>query len=453
MSSRAWEAPAFLVGKCRMRSGRAEPPTSDALRKSAWVAFGFVLLVFLGYVALSELNDAVGEAGRGAAAREESSANPVTLAFLAFPICGVLIARRRPRNPIGWIMLAIGASWGLWGLLFAYSAYGAFTNPGAVPAPELALALGYWLWVPAVGLMGTFLVLLFPGGRLPSPRWRPWARFCACVLVAEALWGLVRPGPFPDTGFGAIQNALGIEALRPVAGALDLIVIALPVCILGCAASVVGRWRRSHGIERQQLKWLAAGGATTAVLYVLFIAAGAATTFGGLERSSTWVQIIGTVAPASFVLLPIAIGVALLRHRLYDVDVVVNQALVYASLTGVLAAVYLGAVLAVGSTLRAVTGQRAGTLAVAASTLAVAALFRPARARIQAFIDRRFYRSKYDAAQTVTAFIARLRDEIDLEAMSRELVTVVGDTMQPSHLSLWLRPPDLPAGVETSRVP
>lgn len=447
MSHGDWGVPGLLVGKCGMPSGRAAPPQagSGALRRSAWGAFGVVLLAFLGYLALSALNDAAGEAGRGADARAESSANPVTLAFLAFPICGVLIARRRPRNPTGWIMLAIGASWGLWGLLFAYAAYGTFTSPGSVPAPELALALGYWLWVPAVGLMGIFLILLFPDGRLPSPRWRPWARFCACVLVAEAAWGLLRPGPFPDTGFGGIQNVLGVEALRPAAEALDLIVIALPVCILGCVASVVGRWRRSHGIERQQLKWLALGGATTAVLYVLFIAIGAATTFGGLERSSTWAQVIETVAPASFVLLPIAIGIALLRHRLYDVDVVVNQALVYTSLTGVLAVVYLGAVLAVGSTLRALTGQRAGTVAVAASTLAVAALFRPARAQIQAFIDRRFYRSKYDAAETVTAFIARLQDEIDLEAMSHELVTVVGDTMQPSHLSLWLRPPEVEA--------
>ena len=207
----------------------------------------------------------------------------------------------------------------------------------------------------------------------------------------------------------------------------------------------MGRWRRSRGLERQQLKWLVAGGGIAAFLYVVFIATGAAVTFGALERSSVLAVLIETVAPASFVLIPIAIGVALLRHRLYDVDVVVNQALVYTSLTGVLAVVYLGAVLAVGSTLRALTGQRAGTVAVAASTLAVAALFRPARAQIQAFIDRRFYRSKYDAAETVTAFIARLQDEIDLEAMSHELVTVVGDTMQPSHLSLWLRPPEVEA--------
>ena len=411
------------------------PPTSEGLRRAALIAFGFVALVFLAYVALAVVN-AAAKVVRG------TPGDPVVGSFLVFPIVGVLIARRHPRNPIGWIMLAIGASWGLWGLLLAYATYGVFTRPGAVARPDLALAMGSWLWVPSVVFMGTFLILLFPDGRVPSPRWRPLAWFSASMLVAESAYALLEPRTFSLDGFPGIHNPLGIEALRPVQGALDLLVIALPVCIVGCASSAISRWRRARGIERQQLKWLAAGGATTAALYVLFIALGAATSFGALERSSLWVGFIEVVAPAFFVLIPIAIGVAILRHRLYEVDIIVNQALVYAALTGVLAVVYLGAVLVVGGTLRAVTGEQAGTLAVAASTLAVAALFRPARARIQAFIDRRFYRRKYDAAQTVTAFIARLRDEIDLEAMSEELVSVVNDTVQPTHLALWLRPPE-----------
>jgi hypothetical protein len=212
----------------------------------------------------------------------------------------------------------------------------------------------------------------------------------------------------------------------------------VPASIVGCATSLVQRFRRSRGSERLQLKWLATAAAVCAVLYVAAMLVSLNQPWG-TEETPFWIGVIQNAAFVSFVLIPVAIGFAILKYRLYDIDLIINRTLVYGALTAMLALVYVGGVVGVGGRLREVTGEERNNLVVAGSTLAVAALFHPARARIQSFIDRRFYRGKYDATQTLERFATRLRDEVDLETMQAELLGVVHQTMQPSHVSLWLR--------------
>jgi hypothetical protein len=388
-----------------------------------WVILGFIVALVVAAEALSVA------AGTGVDA--------FGLTSLTFPLVGALIASRQPRNALGWIMLAVGVGWGLDALLSFYVWYGLEISPGSLPRPDVALALSEPMWVPMIGLMGTFLILLFPDGRLPSPRWRPWAWLCAVAIVVPFAGILIGPGSFADSGYPNVENPLGIEALRPFIGPLVIVIALIPISILGCAVALIQRFRRSHGQDRLQLKWLAAGAGTTAILYLVVMVPSLAlqSAWGGTAPS--WLGILQNVAVYSFVLIPIAIGIAILRHRLYDIDFIINRTLVYGALTAGLTAAYLLTVTILQALLRPFAGR--SDLAVAGSTLLVAALFGPGRARVQAFIDRRFYRRKYDASQTLERFSTRLRDEIDLEALSKELVSLVGDVMQPMHVSLWLK--------------
>ncbi len=210
----------------------------------------------------------------------------------------------------------------------------------------------------------------------------------------------------------------------------------IPISIVGCAVALIRRFRRSHGQERLQLKWLAAGAGATASLYLISVVI-SVTLVPLLEAEPVWLRILDEIAFYSFVLIPVTIGIAILKHRLYDIDLIVNRALVYGALTAALTLAYVLGVTVLQALLRPLAGQ--SQLAVAGSTLAVAALFRPGRSRIQTFIDRRFYRRKYDAGRTLDAFSARLRDEVDLDTLASELVALVGDVLQPAHASVWLR--------------
>jgi hypothetical protein len=396
-----------------------QPPAA----RLPWVILGFIVALVVAAEALSVA------AGAGVDA--------FGLASLTFPIVGALIASRQPRNALGWIMLAVGVGWGLDALLSFYIWYGLEVSPGSLPRPDFALALSEPMWVPMIGLMGTFLILLFPDGRLPSPRWRPWAWLCAIAIVVPFVGILIGPGSFADSGYPNVENPLGIEALRPFIGPLFIVIALIPISILGCAVALIQRFRRSHGQDRLQLKWLAAGAGTTAILYLFVMVPSLAYGSAWSGSQPTWLGILQGVAIYSFVLIPIAIGIAILRHRLYDIDLIINRTLVYGALTAGLTAAYLLTVTILQALLRPFAGR--SDLAVAGSTLLVAALFGPGRARVQAFIDRRFYRRKYDASQTLERFSTRLRDEIDLDALSKELVSLVGDVMQPMHVSLWLK--------------
>jgi hypothetical protein len=330
-----------------------------------------------------------------------------------------------------------------------YSNYG-LANPGSVPFPVTINALLYaWLWVPAVGLLGTFLVLLFPDGRLPSRKWRPLALSSGVIIVVVSVLTFVIPGPLE--GLGGARNPFGLEGQPWVVAAGWIVLPLLPLCMLASAASLVVRFRRSTGEVRQQIKWIAFAASFMGLVYlsvmgtsvIAWLISPEATVDPG--EHSLWGALLENVMLISFASIPAAIGFAVLKYRLYDIDLIINRTLVYGSLTLMLALLYFGGVTATQAILQAFTGQRyLPQIAVVASTLMIAALFNPLRRRVQRFIDQRFYRKKYDAARTLEAFSTQLRNETDLEGLRNELVGIVRDTVQPEHVSLWLREPGEP---------
>ena len=367
----------------------------------------------------------------------------VGVGFLGFPLVGAPIAARQPRNAIGWVLLGIGIVWGLYEALNAYAAYGLEGSSDAIPGADVALTFVSFVWIPAVGLMGTFLILLFPDGRPPSPRWRPLVWASGIAIAITSLATVFMPGRFENEGFPEVKNPLGLESLGSVIEAVELGgLFVLLVCILASAVGLVIRFRRSRGQERVQLKWLTTAGAVVGISYVSAMISSLLYLWSTGQDAATarmpmWLDVAFQFAVASFLLIPLAVGIAILRYRLYDIDLVINRTIVYGALTAFLTTIYLVGVTVLQALLRPVAG-RSG-LAVAGSTLAVAALFQPIRHRVQAFVDRRFYRRKYDAAQTIEAFSARLRNEVELEALRNDLLAIIDDVIQPAHASLWLR--------------
>jgi len=362
--------------------------------------------------------------------------------FLAFPLVGALIASKHPHNPIGWIMLADGLLWMLRDMFTYYSVYGV-AKPGSVPFPVGLAGVNHWLWVPAGGLLGTYLLLLFPDGKLPSRRWRSLAWLSGAVIVLLSIGVILTPEPLEN--LGEIRNPFGLGAVPWLTTAGYVVRPLLPLCILASALSLVIRYRRSGGEEREQIKWIAFAASVVGLLYMIalvssFIVPSEIWFAAGLPL---WLDFLEYAALLSFTTVPIAMGFAVLRHRLYDINILINRTLVYGSLTAALVTLYFGGIVVLQRLFVLLTGQQS-TLAVVASTLLIAALFNPLRRRIQSFIDRRFYRAKYDARKTLEVFSSKLRDETDLEALSGDLVGVVRETMQPAHVSLWLRPDTKP---------
>ena len=413
-----------------------------SLRAAAWLAWslaGLSVAMFVVSVALYVLARSAPVPGSGGASRTVSGLL-IFVPFLAFPLVGALIASRRPHNPIGWICLADGFVWMLIAMTDSYSFYG-LARPGSVPFPVGIYALSAWLWVPAVGLVGTYLLLLFPDGRLPSRRWRPLGWLSGAVMVLASLAIVLAPGPLQ--GVEGVRNPFGLEVHPWVGGAAMVIILLLPLCMLASAVSLVLRYRRSGGEERQQIKWIAFAASVVGVVYLVAMGTSVMFPLGAwfAAGSPLWLDLLAYAALLSFAGLPIAVGFAVLKYRLYNIDLLINRTLVYVSLTAMLAVVYFGGVAATQAIFRALTGhEEQPQLAIVVSTLVIAALFNPLRRRIQSFIDRRFYRRKYDARKTLETFSAKLRDETDLDALNSELVGVVRETMQPSHISLWLRP-------------
>jgi hypothetical protein len=375
----------------------------------------------------------------------------VYLPFLAFPLVGALIAARRPENPVGWICLAVGIFWMLFIMSNSYMVYGLrVASPGSIPYPAAIGSLAEWLGPTAVGLLGTYLILLFPDGSLPSRKWHPLAWLSGAVIALNIVGSTLAPGSLSD--LRGVSNPFGLEGHPWLANASDTVGLLLPLCMLASATSLVLRFRSSGGEVREQIKWIAfaasivALGVSAAVVGGTYFASDATVGTGPL-----WANLLEDTITLSFAGIPIAVGFAVLKYRLYDIDVVINRALVYGSLTAMLAAVYFGGVATTQAIFRALTGQEEQPqLAIVASTLVIAALFMPLRRRIQGFIDKRFYRSKYDARKTLEAFSAKLREETDLDALSDDLVGVVRDTMQPAHVSVWLRPDPTPKDKSTA---
>jgi hypothetical protein len=347
---------------------------------------------------------------------------------IGYSTVGAVIVPRLPSgNATGWLFCAIGLLWAVIHFIGEYAIYTLLAAPGSLPAGELATWIYSWLWVPSLGLL-VFLSLLFPNGRLPSARWRWFARISALLTLVGMVLAAFSPGQI-ILGLSAIRNPLGVEGLpnayKPVQ-ALMLILIAVSV------ASLLMRRLYARGVERQQTKWFtytSAVAASGAILQYIISEPLELLWLGGVGHALVLTGLAG---------MPISMGIAITRYRLYDIDIIINRTLVYGPLTATLVALYFGGIVLLQRVFVVLTGQKS-TLAVVASTLVIAALFTPLRRRIQSFIDRRFYRRTYDARKTLEAFSTKLKNETDLNALSDDLVAVVRETMQPAHVSLWLR--------------
>ncbi len=407
-----------------------------ATRAAAWLAW--LLWVFSALFAATALAITAQSAVREVSYIEVGATLNALAIAAAFSTVGALVASRRSENPIGWIMCAVGLLFASSGLGDAYAVYALYGGAEQMPGAAFAAWVSTTTTTTAI-LAFPLLLLLFPDGRPPSRRWWLVVWLVVFVLVAESTSSALLTERF--VGYGDISNPFHIAPLDPLGDAYttyartSLSILALLLPTIG----LVMRFWRSRGIERQQLKW--------------FVSAGALAAFGGVlisvgGQSQILLTIYFAFTTAALCTIPISMGAAILRYRLYDIDVIVNRTLVYGSLTATLALVYVGSVVSLQALLRVLTGQDP-TLVIVASTLAIAALFTPLRRRVQALVDRRFYRRKYDAAKTLAAFNSRLREETDLDALSNDLVGVVRGTMQPENAAFWLRPEIAPKGEPT----
>jgi hypothetical protein len=415
----------------------AVTPVTQAARPRSWpgvLAWAVWALTMLGLAAAAWLNQLQHQAGSAETAWLLQPASiPLLVAAVSAATVGALVASRRPAHPVGWLLLGLGLLVVGNGVVSGYVSYGLLARPGALPAAAYLAGVSnsiQVLWVTCV----SFILLLTPTGSLPSPRWRWWARVAVAAPVLLVALAAVDPQPLvPEHPEVGNPLAVAVPAGLLVAAVAALIVLAT---LVAAAGSLVLRFRRAKGIERQQLRWLAVGAALAAVALLAAVAAAAT------ENEGVVLGAVGTCVA----LLPLATGAAILRYRLYDLDRIISRTLAYGLLTVLLGLGYAGVVLGLGRLL-----PQGSSLAVAAATLAVAAAFQPARRRIQQAVDRRFNRRRYDAAQTIAGFSARLRQQVDLDTLTSELLAVVEQTMQPTQASLWLRP-SVPASHDQRRM-
>jgi hypothetical protein len=389
------------------------------------VAWWLWALVMLGLAVVAWLDQLLRRAGRPDLAVLTADAAAFAVGVVSAVTVGALLASRRPAHPVGWLLLALGLSVAASGVATGYASYGLLARPGTLPGGDYAAlyrGVSVLVWAACIG----FVLLLTPTGSLPSPRWRWWAR----IAAAAPLLALVSTWLLPlDPPYRSVANPLAVAALTGPLRVVNAVTwVATGLAIPVAAWSLVVRFRRAGGVQRLQLRWLA----LAAGLVVAVVAAGVA--LAALVPTGNEV-LFGWLSAVCVALLPLATGAAILRYRLYDLDRIISRTLAYGLLTVLLGGGYAGVVVGLGQLL-----GRDSSLAVAVATLAVAAAFQPARRRIQQLADRRFDRRRYDAAQTIQAFSARLRDQVDLDSQAAELLGVVEQTMQPTRVSLWLRP-------------
>lgn len=361
---------------------------------------------------------------------ELAEADLAGVPFFAFGLMGAFVAVRRPRNPIGWLFMVVGTFPVIGFFSSSYASYAILEEPGSLPLPALFSWMSSWAWIPGVATLLTFCLLLYPDGRTPSPRWRILVHAARVALVGAVGGIAFMPGkmePFEEGG-PRVENPFGIQGAGGVLEAVSgLCLGALLFFGALSVASLFFRFRKADPAQRQQIKWF---------MYPAMVLVTVVLLETPIE-SLLGAAISGFVFTVAILLLPVGTGIGILRYRLFDVDVVINRTLVYLTLTAILVATYFGIVVLLQ---RALAGFASDSdLAVAGSTLAVAALFRPLRSRVQSFIDRRFYRRKYDAAETLRLFSGRLRDQVDLESLNAQVIEVIHETVQPAHVSLWLR--------------
>jgi hypothetical protein len=356
---------------------------------------------------------------------------------LAFATVGVIIVWHRRRELVGWLFCAVGLALAVQAFTAFYATRALVARPGSLSGGEVMGWVGTWVSAPAILLIPMFCFLLFPDGRLPSAGWRPVAWLDGLILAAATVGLAFRPGPL--VVLPSVDNPLAVSGVAAglMSGLVTASILLLPPAVVASVGALIVRLRRATGIQRQQLKWFASAAALVAVIAIPVLP-------GQFFAPAGWAAGALVVMIIAVACLPVSAGIAILRYRLYDLDAILNRTLVYSTLTTVLAAGYAGIVLGVGALLaRAGVGGAGGnvsSLAVAVATLAVAAMFQPARRRVQRLVDRRFNRRRYNAGRTLEAFAARLRQQTDLDTLVTELLAVVDRTMEPTQVSLWLRP-------------
>jgi signal transduction histidine kinase len=416
---------------------RKETDSADARRGYSWLAWslaGLSFAMFAADIALyipARSMQAPSPWGTGG----DSGQLIDLLPFLAFPVVGALIASRRPKNPIGWICLAVGTFWMLAEVASVYGVYGLLARPGSVPFPAEVGSLGGWLWAPALGLLGTYLILLFPDGRLPSRRWRPVAWLSGAVIVLASAGVALVPVPLPD--LGGIQNPSGLYGYPEVAYALFNVLLLLPPCILASAASLIVRFRRSGSEVREQIKWLAFAasllglGLLVEVVSALLVAPD---NFGTGGTQPFWLKLLQDAVRLSQAGIAVAVGFAVLKHRLYDIDIVINRTLVYGALTASVVGIYVLVVGYLGALFR--TG---GNLLISlVATGLVAVLFAPLRDRLQRGVNRLTYGERDEPYKVLSRLGRRLEGTLAPEAVLPTIVENIARTLRLPHVAIWL---------------
>ena len=379
-------------------------------RRTAWT---LTCLAVIAMIAADVIGDPTGEPSLGTV-----DSYLLLATFAAFPVIGSLTVARYPRNALGWVFIGTGLIVGA-GVVGTSVAYEAYIEGRDVAFAPWGAWVADWYWYPGFGMTTSYLLLLFPDGKPASPRWRVISWLVALTLGGLTLISMLSKRLQVEDRL--VESPIGLVDLSTVDAIRDPLFIVWGLLLLLAAASLVFRFRRSKGQERLQLKWLTF----------------AATFFAAYAIGGILFDLPLTLFSILFLTLPVTVGIAVLKYRLYDIDLVINRTLVYGVLTGLLVLIYLGIVFVLQTLLTGVTTE--SDLAVAGSTLAVAALFRPLRSRVQGFIDRRFYRHKYDAQHTLESFSSRLRDEVDLDQLANDLTFVVRETMQPTYVSVWLK--------------
>ncbi len=416
---------------------RRETDSADARRGYSWLAWslaGLSFAMFAADIALyipARSMQVPSPWGTGG----DSGQLINLLPFLAFPVVGALIASRRPENPIGWICLAVGTIWMLGEVAMAYGVYGLLARPGSVPFPAEVGSLGDGLWAPALGLLGTYLILLFPDGRLPSRRWRPVAWLSGAVIVLASAGVALFPEPLPQ--LGGIQNPFGLYGYPEVAYAMFNVLLLLPLCILASAASLIVRFRRSGSEVREQIKWIAFAASLLGLVLLVEVVSAlivAPDNFGTGGTQPFWLKLLQDAVTLSYAGIPVAVGFAVLKHRLYDIDIVINRTLVYGALTASVVAIYVLVVGYLGALFR--TGGNLPISLVATGLVAV--LFAPLRDRLQRGVNRLTYGERDEPYKVLSRLGRRLEGTLAPEAVLPTIVENIARTLRLPHVAIWL---------------
>jgi signal transduction histidine kinase len=365
--------------------------------------------------------------------------------ILLFPIVGAVIATRQPEHTMGWLMLGIGGGAALTAILEIYAVTALRVYPGSLPFPGIALALTAGLWVPFIGMVGTFFILLFPDGHLPTPRWRPWAWFCATSMILVYTLLTLIPSHFKDLGYSdadmspgapGVRNPLGIEAFRPIAGVLTSSVFLIPIAIVGCAVAVIRRYRRSQGQERLQMKWFAASAGLLAAGYLFAMVS--SIPFSLLDKPTPdWVNAISSLAILPFVLIPIVVGIAILKYRLYEIDVVIKKTVVFGALAAFITLVYVAIVVGIGALIGSGGKPNLGLSILATAVVAIA--FQPVRERVQRFANRLVYGNRASPYEILSQFSDRVAENYATEDVLPRMARTVAEGTGAAHAEVWLR--------------